>query len=187
MQHPDKRFLQIYPKPAVYRAHLKRQRKHRISKFIALLLDRNIPTRLILAGVFTPVEEEKHFWEIARRCKSYVKFHKWIQYDHIHEILQEGDVGLALLQPEPRYIATIPVKLFEYMAAGLPVICSNFHLIQNLVESTKCGALVNPTDRDTTVELLCSWWMDRIPRKRWVRMGDRLSVIRTTGKAWLPA
>ena len=37
-------------------------------------------------------------------------------------------------------------KLFEYMEAGLPVICSDYRLWKDIVEEHQCGIAVNPQD-----------------------------------------
>ena len=51
-----------------------------------------------------------------------------------------------------------PNKLFEYMAAGLPVICSDEPLWVSEVESVNAGICVNPLDvkavREAIVKLL---------------------------------
>lgn len=54
--------------------------------------------------------------------------------------------GLALLSPEPNYLESFPTKVFEYMALGLVVICSNFPLYRTLMESTSAGSAVDPTN-----------------------------------------
>lgn len=36
--------------------------------------------------------------------------------------------------------------MFEYMAAGIPVIASNFPLWERIVEDNHCGVCVNPYD-----------------------------------------
>ena len=38
----------------------------------------------------------------------------------------------------------MPVKMFEYMAAGLPVIASNFPLWESIINKYNCGICVNP-------------------------------------------
>jgi glycosyltransferase involved in cell wall biosynthesis len=51
-----------------------------------------------------------------------------------------------VLHPEKNFLTSQPVKMFEYMAAGIPVIASDFPLWRSMVESTGCGILVDPRD-----------------------------------------
>ena len=64
-----------------------------------------------------------------------------------HE-LRKASIGLVILHPEPNYVASQPVKLFEYMCAGIPVIVSDFPVCREIVGKARCGLLVNPLDPD---------------------------------------
>ena len=51
---------------------------------------------------------------------------------------------MVTLHPIINYIDSLPVKMFEYMAVGLPVIAFNFPLWKSIVEENNCGLCVNP-------------------------------------------
>jgi glycosyltransferase involved in cell wall biosynthesis len=71
--------------------------------------------------------------------------------------LRRARVGLIPLFPTPNYTRATPVKLFEYMLAGLPVVASDFGIIRSIVRETGCGLLVPPGDPDAlsaAVEIL---------------------------------
>ena len=52
--------------------------------------------------------------------------------------------GLVTLHPQPNYLEALPVKMFEYMAAGIPVIASDIPLWRDIVEGHHCGLCVDP-------------------------------------------
>jgi glycosyltransferase involved in cell wall biosynthesis len=123
------------------------------------LLDRGIPVRLMLAGVFTPQSEEQIFDDHAQGLQEYIDKTGWVPYEKVPELLAQADVGLAILQPEPRYIHALPVKLFEYMAAGLPVIASDFPMIAEVIQSKNCGQIVPPLAApQEAAGILLDWW-----------------------------
>ncbi len=62
----------------------------------------------------------------------------------VQEVLNRSRIGLVTLHPTPSYQESLPIKLFEYMAAGIPVIASKFPLWREIVEGNSCGICVNP-------------------------------------------
>lgn len=68
----------------------------------------------------------------------------WIGRDDIINVLQSSFAGLVTLHPTQSYVDALPVKMFEYMAAGVPVIASNFPLWKDIVEGSGCGICVDP-------------------------------------------
>jgi glycosyltransferase involved in cell wall biosynthesis len=62
----------------------------------------------------------------------------------ISEILARSVAGLVTLHPTPNYIDALPVKMFEYMSAGIPVIASDFPLWREIIIGNDCGLLVDP-------------------------------------------
>lgn len=97
---------------------------------------------LDLIGRFEPASLEAEL----QKMQGYerVRFLGWLQPEEVYKYLARATVGLVCLRPEPRYSISLPVKLFEYMAAGLPVIASNFPLWKEIVEGNECGITVDP-------------------------------------------
>lgn len=62
----------------------------------------------------------------------------------VKEVYKRAKLGLVTLHPIINYIDALPVKMFEYMAAGLPVVASNFPLWKSIIESNECGICVDP-------------------------------------------
>ncbi len=62
-------------------------------------------------------------------------------------ILAQARAGLLLMLPASNHNDALPTKVFEYMAAGLPVVVSNaVPLAAQIVQQHECGVVVDPTD-----------------------------------------
>ncbi|RLJ90665.1 glycosyltransferase family 4 protein [Planococcus citreus] len=67
-----------------------------------------------------------------------------ISREEVKELLSASMAGIVTFLPEPNHINAQPNKMFEYMSAGIPVICSNFPLWRSIIERHNCGICVDP-------------------------------------------
>lgn len=77
--------------------------------------------------------------------------------------------GLSLLQDEANFRVSMPTKVIEYMARGLPVITTPLPLAVELVEGAECGFVVPFNDPAATAEAVLR--LDADPSLR-VKMGE---------------
>jgi len=100
--------------------------------------------KLNLAGDYQPAKLRDEL----TRLKGWGKVEEYGYVDRIQiqHILNSSRIGMVTLHPNVNYLESLPIKMFEYMIAGLPVICSNFPLWQKIVEENKCGITVDPLD-----------------------------------------
>ena len=61
-------------------------------------------------------------------------------------ILAAADACIAILMPIEAYRTTYPNKVFDYMAAGRPVVLAIDGVIRQVVEQAGCGVFVQPGD-----------------------------------------
>ena len=79
---------------------------------------------------------------------SKVDFLGFLSREDVMKTYGKAQIGIVIIQPEPHYMESLPVKMFEYMAAGLPVIASNFPFWAPFIKEADCGILVDPTSVD---------------------------------------
>jgi glycosyltransferase involved in cell wall biosynthesis len=60
--------------------------------------------------------------------------------------MRSARCGVVVDHPISNYVDGYSTKMFEYMACGLPVVCSNIPLWVRLVGEAGCGILVDPRD-----------------------------------------
>jgi glycosyltransferase involved in cell wall biosynthesis len=67
--------------------------------------------------------------------------------DHAAAVLRDADVGLALIEPAClSYRMTLPNKLYEYVAAGLPILASEIPVLAGEVREHGLGRVADPAD-----------------------------------------
>lgn len=100
--------------------------------------------RLVIGGVFADSNFESSIK--SERGWGKVDFLGWLDRQGVKHLLDNSMAGLVTLHPTPNYLDSLPVKMFEYMAVGLPVIASDFPLWRDIIDSSKCGICVDPLD-----------------------------------------
>jgi glycosyltransferase involved in cell wall biosynthesis len=96
---------------------------------------------LWLVGDF---DDEKFKEEILSSLPPNVKWLGWMDHGQALKLHQQAKVGVVLLHATPSHRNALPIKLFEYFGAGLPVVASNYPEMVALVGD--CGFCVDPHD-----------------------------------------
>jgi glycosyltransferase involved in cell wall biosynthesis len=78
--------------------------------------------------------------------------------------------GIVALHPAPSFVASYPIKMFEYMAAGLPVVASDFPPFREILGDGACGLLVEPRN-PAVLAAAIRWIFDHPAEAR--AMGER--------------
>lgn len=74
---------------------------------------------------------------------------------------RSATVGVSVVQPYPlSYRLALPNKVFQYMAAGVPVVASDFPHLREVVEGSEAGNVVDPTDPEAIANALRRYLSD---------------------------
>lgn len=72
-----------------------------------------------------------------------IKFLGRLSRQGVNELYKDSRAGIVIYQPEPNHMKAQPIKMFEFMAAGLPVVASNFPLWKRIIDDSGCGICVD--------------------------------------------
>lgn len=81
---------------------------------------------------------------------------EWVQLRH------RASIGLVLNLPVPNYLTSIPNKLGELMAYGLPVVLSHFPNYQEVAGVSGAGIAVDPTQPEQIANAITRAYLQSI-------------------------
>jgi len=76
-----------------------------------------------------------------------IEYRGEVDFGEVLKLMQRAAVGVVCNQPGYDYEMALPNKLFEYMAAGLPVVASNFPVWTDIILGSGAGLVCDPTSR----------------------------------------
>lgn len=140
------------PMGITYIGGLSKQRGIQEMIMAVSLIPETLNPRLVLAGRY----DEPNLNNELQKYHGFEKvvFCGWQNRNEVARLLANMRVGMVILHPNINYVQSQPVKLFEYMAAGLPVIASDFPLWRKIIDGEKCGLLVDPLDVKAIAEAI---------------------------------
>ncbi len=123
---------------------------------------------LHLAGSF----DTEQFEMELRQLKGWEKviFYGQVNQAKITELLGTCSIGIVTLHPTPSYLEAYPIKMFEYMNAGLALLSSDFPLYRSLLDKIDCSEFVNPLDPNEISNAITTMLEDK---QRLKEMGAR--------------
>lgn len=127
-----------------------------------------VDAKLVLAGAFDTSDTESAVRALPGWSR--VDYRGTVSRDEVRKIMGESCAGLLFFHPEPNHVHAQPNKMFEYMAAGLPVLASDFPLWRSILVETgagECAAALDPKALATVIRSLLD------DRKRAQEMGAR--------------
>lgn len=125
-----------------------------------------------LAGAYEPPEFRDELMLLPG-------FAKVVEYGYVNrvqaaEIFSHSALGIVLFDRSPNHLYSLSTKMFEYMAAGLPIIVSDLPTNVKLLDSTAAGIYLDPNRVELISESLSRLLSDPDTLARWGANGKRL-------------
>lgn len=108
------------------------------------LIPAHLGARLTLAGEFEDVSFEAEL--TSRPGWQFVDYKGLVNRQQLQDILQNSAVGVVPFLPSANHLYARPNKIYEYMAAGLPMVISNFPSWRAWLDESHCGIAADPED-----------------------------------------
>lgn len=104
----------------------------------------------IKLGIFGKGSKEKMLLQLTKdlALDRSVKFYGVVRYEELPWYFENGRIGIATLKPVELVRYAFPLKLIEYMAAGLPVIGTDVGDMGRILKKNKAGIAINYTQTD---------------------------------------
>jgi glycosyltransferase involved in cell wall biosynthesis len=118
---------------------------------IAIEALRELPSGLLLIagdGEIRPALEAR---AIEAGVADRVRWLGWVRHQQVPRFLATLDVAI-LPYPALRDFAFSPLKLYEYLAAGVPVVASDVGQVREALDGGRLGTLVRPGDAGALAE-----------------------------------
>ena len=132
--------------------------------------------RLELAGIFDPSGLKDALRELPGWDS--VCYHGQVSRNQVAHLLGCARAGLVTLHPIVNYLDSYPIKMFEYMSAGIPVIASDFPLWRQIIDGAECGFLVDPLNPKSIAGAM-RWMLDHPAEAEAMGRRGRQAVERT--------
>jgi glycosyltransferase involved in cell wall biosynthesis len=140
------------------------------------LLPETLQARLAISGEFEPPELAQK----ARQSPGWKRtdYAGWQNRHGLLDLLSQARVGVVPYLPTANTMDCQPIKLFEYMIAGLPIVASNLPRLCEIVQEVQCGILVDPTQPEAIAEAL-QWLLEHPTEAQAMGNRGRQAVLQT--------
>lgn len=117
-----------------------------IIKSVKCAKDEGIELKCLLIGPMNDLnlQNEMNAYINKYNLHNNISYIGKIKHSDVANYLCRSKIGIVTLLPIPKYKKNIPMKQFEYMTFGLPIVGSDLKPIRKFVEEADCGILVNP-------------------------------------------
>ena len=133
---------------------------------------------LVLGGKYASTEEEER---IKRRAAASDRLETvgWLPtLEDVIDLFRRSDVGMMCFHPDPNKTNAMhrSNKLFQYMAAGLPIVVSDIGGWPDLISEVGCGLATDPEDPDAVAEAMIELLEDPERRAEFAENGHRAAL-----------
>lgn len=104
--------------------------------------------RLILAGKYSSDEYQQELEQMPEyEC---VDYRGYLGREELAQVYASSSIGMSTILNVGQYssLDNFPTKVYEYMAAGLPVIVSDYPFMRRSVQQDQFGVAVDPADSE---------------------------------------
>lgn len=101
-----------------------------------------------------------------------IKYFGFVRLEEVYKYMKAADIGVALLYPIPNHLTSLAVKIFEYMACGIPMLLSDFPLWEE--KFSECSVFADPYNPKAISEAIHSLCTDKDMRIRLGNGGKKL-------------
>jgi len=118
------------------------------------LVLKKVPNALFIIKIAEEIKEKEYYQELLDKIKGYkiqknIQFIKeWMSEEKYSQFVCSADLGIICHQPTLLTKTADPDKLYEYLAAGLPIVATNLEIMKKYVKEKKNGFIVDNNSKD---------------------------------------